>query len=46
MKSQLGDNIAPNFLKTEVAYFLTNAQITSRDAVMIIFANKGFKIAG
>lgn len=43
---QIQNNLTPKELKVEVAYFLMKAYVTSNEAVMMIFANKGYKILG
>jgi len=43
---QIQNNLTPKELKAEVAYFLMKAYVTSNEAVMMIFANKGYKILG
>jgi hypothetical protein len=34
----------PKEIKVEVAYFILKAYVTSNDAVLMIFANQGYKI--
>ena len=42
--SELEAEITPKEIKVEVAYFILKAYVTSNDAVMMIFANQGYKI--
>lgn len=39
-------DVNPKEIKVEVAYFLLKAYVTSNEAVMMIFANEGYKILG
>jgi len=36
--------ITPKEIKVEIAYFILKAYVTSNEAVMMIFANQGYKI--
>ena len=39
-----GKSVTPKEIKVEVAYFILKAYVTSSEAVMMIFANQGYKI--
>lgn len=40
------NQITPKEIKIEVAYFILKAYVTSNEAVIMIFANQGYKILG